>query len=131
MKRFAKTVYIIGLLFSVAGALYYLLIYISLDGFGSMRLVNMADNNTKIEVYQDSLYVYVDYTYYVENKEYKNSSIIWREKYRKYDPDTLIVKHNKYFPSLNYIDQAPIERRSYKLGAIAFSIFLPVLEFLR
>lgn len=121
MRAFVKIIYIIALFFSGGGALCYSLVYISLDGIGSLGLVNNADNSY-ITTTKDSLYVYIDYTYYAGENIFHDNTVILSQKYDEYNPDTLIVKYNKYLPILNYIEQVPIERRSYKLGAITFTI---------
>ena len=124
MRIFVKTIYIIGLLFWGGGVLCYSLIFIGLDGLGTTHLVNNAENAV-VQKSQDSLYVYIDYSYSVGENEFHNRSKIWKKAYQDYNPDTLIVKYNKLLPSLNYIEQVPIKRRSYKIGITIFaSIFL-------
>lgn len=123
MRIIVKIFLFIGLLFWGVGLLYSLSKLVALNGLGNYFEVQTPENvETKIE--RDSLDINIHYIYKVADKEYSSEYKMFVEYFDRCGVDTVVVKYNKTFPSISYIEGIPLKIRKQKTGIVISSFFI-------
>ena len=123
MKLIIKLFFILGIAFCGLGLLYSFSKLIVLNGLGDIFEMNEA-RNAKTETIRDSTDISILYTYQVKGKVYQDNYKMFIEYFEQCGIDTIIVKYNKYFPIVSYIDGVPLKIRKQKTGVFISTFFL-------
>lgn len=123
MKFIIKLFLILGISFWGLGLLYSFSKLIALNGLGNIFEMNEA-RNVKTEINRDSTEISIVYTYQVEDKVYQDNYKMFVEYFEQCGIDTIVVKYNKYFPMVSYIDGVPLKVRKQKTGIFISTFFL-------
>ena len=123
MKIIVKFFLILGVVFWAIGLVYSFSGLIALNGLGEFFEMEIA-NEAMIQVTQDSTDIVISYTYQVNEKKYHDNYKMFVDYYSSCNIDTIIVKYNKTFPMVSYIDGIPLKNRQRKTGIIISSFFL-------
>lgn len=123
MKLIIKLFFLLGIAFWGLGLLYSFSKLIALNGLGNIFEMNEA-RNVKTEINRDSTDISILYTYQVEGKVYEDNYKMFVEYFEQCDIDTIVVKYNKYFPMISYIDGVPLKVRKQKTGIFISTFFL-------
>ncbi len=129
MKLIIKIFFILGIAFWGLGLLYSFSKLIALNGLGDIFEMNEA-RNAKTELIRDSTDISILYTYQVEGKVYQDNYKMFVEYFEQCGIDTIVVKYNKYFPMVSFIDGVPLKVRKQKTGIFISTFFLLFLTFL-
>lgn len=78
----------------------------------------------KTKILSDSTEISIFYTYQVNENVYQENYKMFVEYFEKCDIDTIIVKYNKDFPMISYIDGVPLKIRKQKTGIFISTFFL-------
>lgn len=112
-----------GIAFWGLGFLYSFSKLIALNGLGNIFEMNEA-RNVKTEIIRDSTDISILYTYQVEGKVYQDNYKMFVEYFEQCGIDTIVVKYNKYFPRVSFIDGMPLKVRKQKTGIFISTFFL-------
>lgn len=123
MKLIIKLFFILGIAFWGLGLLYSFSKLIALNGLGDIFEMNEA-LNAKTEIIRDSTEISILYTYQVEGKVYHDNYKMFVEYFEQCGIDTIVVKYNKYFPGVSFIDGVPLKIRNQKTGIFISTFFL-------
>ena len=129
MRLIIKLFFILGIAFWGLGLIYSLSKLIALNGLGNIFEMNEA-RNAKTEIIRDSTDISIVYTYQVEGKVYQDNYKMFVEYFEKCGIDTIVVKYNKDFPMVSFIDGVPLKVRKQKTGIIISTFFLLFLALL-
>lgn len=123
MKRISRFFYYFGLIFWGIGFIYSFFNLIALNGLGNIFEVNEPEKTT-IKMERDTVDVTINYKYYVGSKEYSSTYHLYAKSFDKYKLDTIVVKYNRTFPMISYIDGVPLKIRHQKTGIVISSFFI-------
>jgi len=123
VKLIIKLFFILGIAFWGLGLLYSFSKLIALNGLGNIFEMNEA-RNVKTEIIRDSTDISILYTYQVEGKVYQDNYKMFVEYFEQCGIDTIVVKYNKYFPMVSFIDGVPLKIRKQKTGIFISTFFL-------
>lgn len=123
MKLIAKFFLIVGILFWLVFFAIDLFKLVSMNGIVNVFPVETVDLNI-LEVNKDSSHVVIDYTYSIDNTDYKDNYKMVQSYYASCNVDTIIVKRSVLFPQVSYIEGIPLKERQAKIGLIISSFFL-------
>ena len=123
MKIIVKLFFILGIAFGGLGLLYSFSMLFALNGLGEIFEINEA-RSVKTEIIRDSTDISILYTYQVEGKLYQDNYKMFVEYFEQCGIDTIVVKYNKYFPMVSYIDGVPLKIRQQKIGMFLSSFYL-------
>jgi len=108
------------------GLLYSFSKLIALNGVGDIFEMNEA-RNAKTEIIRVSTHMSIFYSYKVEGKVFQEKYKMFIEYFEQCGIDTIVVKYNKYFPMISYIDGVPLKIRQQKINMFLSTFFLLVL----
>jgi hypothetical protein len=80
--------------------------------------------NVKTEIIRDSTDISILYIYQVEGKVYQDNYKMFVEFFEQCGIDTIVVKYNKYFPMVSFIDGVPLKVRKQKTSIFISTFFL-------
>lgn len=123
MKVIVKLFFIVGIAFWGLGLLYSFSKLVALNGLGNTFEMNEAQD-LKTEIISDSTDISISYTYQVEGKVYHDSYTMFVEYFEQCGIETIVVKYNKFFPMISYIDGVPLKNRKQKTGIFISTFFL-------
>ncbi len=123
MKRIIKLFFILGIAFFGLGLLFSFSKLIALNGLGDIFEMNGA-RNAKTEIIRDSTDINILYTYQVEGKVYQDNYKMFVDYFEQCGIDTIVVKYNKYFPMVSFIDGVPLKIRKQKTGIFISTFFI-------
>lgn len=129
MKIIVKIFFIIGIAFGGIGLLFSFSKLIALNGLGNIFKMNEA-RNVNTEIIRDSTHMSIFYSYKVEGKVFQENYKMFVEYFEQCGIDTIVVKYNKYFPMVSYIDGVPLKIRQQKINmflSVFFLLFLVLL----
>ena len=123
MKGTVKLIFILGIAFWSIGLLYSFSKLVALNGLGN--IFNMGDaQEVKTEIIRDSTDISILYTYQVNGKVYDDNYKMFIDYFESCDIDTILIKYNKQFPMVSYIDGVPLKIRQQKTGIFISAFFL-------
>ncbi len=123
MKTIVKIFLIFGILFWGTGLIFSLFKLIALNGLGEVFKMEVADE-AKVQVVQDSTDIFIDYIYKVDGLEYRDNYNMFVDYYKRCDVDIIVIKYNKTFPMVSFINGVPLKNRQQKIGVIISSFFI-------
>ena len=126
MKIIVKLFFILGIAFGGLGLLYSFSMLFALNGLGEIFEINEA-RSVKTEIIRDSTHIRILYSYKVEGKVYQDNYKMFVEYFEQYGIDTIVVKYNKYFPMVSFIDGVPLKIRQQKINMFLSTFFLVFL----
>lgn len=123
MKIIVRTFFIIGIVFWGLGLLYSFSKFVALNGLGDIFEMKEA-RDVKTEISSDSTDISISYSYQVDGKIYHDSYIMFIDYFEQCGVKTIVVKYNKFFPMVSYIDGVPLKNRKQKTGIFISTFFL-------
>lgn len=123
MKLIVKLFFIFGIAFGSVGFLYSFSQLIALNGLGNIFEMKDA-KEIKTEITHDSIHINILYAYIIDGKEYKDDYKMVTEYFEQCNIDSIVVKYNKNFPSISYIDGVPLKIRKQRFGIFMSLFFL-------
>lgn len=123
MKIIVKIFFIVGIAFGGFGLLFSFSKLIALNGLGNIFEMNEA-RSVKTEIIRDSTHISILYSYKVEGKVYQDNYKMFVEYFEQCSIDTIVVKYNKNFPMVSYIDGVPLKIRQQKINMFLSTFFL-------
>jgi len=119
MRILVKIVFLFGIAFGGYGLIYSMSILLLKNELGNFFDMENA-KDVKMYIVKDSTQVKIEYSYKVEfHQNYR----LAKNYFEKCDVDTIIVKYNPIFPSINIIEGIPLIRRQI-VGVVLSSIFI-------
>lgn len=129
MRIIAKVFLFIGLLFWATFLFVDLSNFLAMNGSGNLFPIDTPEV-ILINVEKDSTHVNIAYSYKVDEIEYQDTYRMVKGYYEKCNVDTLVIKQNRIFPSISYIENIPLKLRQAKMGiyiSLFFLLFLIML----
>lgn len=123
MKIIVTIFFIVGIAFGGFGLLFSFSNLIALNGLGNIFEMNEARNG-KTEIIRDSTHISILYSYRVEGKVYQDNYKMFVEYFEQCSIDTIVIKYNKNFPMVSYIDGVPLKIRQQKINMFLSTFFL-------
>lgn len=123
MKTIVRIFYVIGIIFWTSGLICGTYKLLALNGLGDIFEMKEAQNAIT-DVVCDSANVSISYTYLLEGKEYHDNYKMFTDYYKQCGVDTIIIRYNKTFPMISFIDGIPLKIKKQKIGIFISAIFL-------
>lgn len=123
MRIIVQIFFIGGVAFGGFGLLFSFSKLIALNGLGNIFEMNEA-RNVKTEIIKNSTQISILYSYEVESKVYQDNYKMVVEYFEQCGIDTIVVKYNKYFPMVSYIDGVSLKIRQQKINMFLSAFFL-------
>lgn len=123
MKIIVKIFIVIGIAFGGFGLMFSFSKLIALNGLGNIFEMNEA-RSLKTEIIRDSTHIRILYSYKVEGKVFQDNYKMFVEYFEQCGIDTIVVKYNKYFPMVSFIDGVPLKIRQQKINMFLSTFFL-------
>lgn len=123
MRIIVKVFYVFGIIFWSIGLIYSFSKLVALNGIGDIFEMKEAQE-VRTKIIRDSIDINITYAYQVEGKEYKDNYKMFVDYFEGCNVDSIIVKYNKSFPMLSYIDGVPLKIRKQKTGIFISLFFL-------
>ncbi len=123
MRLIGKLFFIVGIAFWSIGLLYSFSKLVALNGL--VKIFNMKEaQDANTEIIRDSTHVKILYAYWVNGKVYEENYRMVVDYFDRYNPDTIIIKYNKLFPMVSYVDGIPLKIRQQKIQIFISTFFL-------
>jgi len=123
MKIIVKIFIVVGIAFGGFGLMFSFSKLIALNGLGNIFEMNEA-RSLKTEIIRDSTHIRILYSYKVEGKVFQDNYKMFVEYFEQCGIDTIVVKYNKYFPMVSFIDGVPLKIRQQKINMFLSTFFL-------
>jgi hypothetical protein len=123
MRIIVKIFYIFGIVFFGIGLVYSLSRLVALNGLGDIFEMKEA-RKAITEIVRDSSDISISYTYQVKGKEYHDNYKMFVDYFMRCNVDTIVIKYNKIFPMISYIDGVPLKIRKQRTGIFISTFFL-------